>query len=95
MLTKDKLGSGVLDVVIDSGGGEIMIQTSKILKHGGKVICYGMYLSYHVNPGNLLTDERLPRTAEPKIMFTMRQVLKNQQLIGTYTVITSFSPAYS
>jgi NADPH:quinone reductase-like Zn-dependent oxidoreductase len=43
MLAKDKPGSAVLDVVIDSGGGEIMAQTSKILKRGGKVICYGMY----------------------------------------------------
>lgn len=32
-----------LDVVIDSGGGEIMMQTNKLLKHGGRVVCYGMY----------------------------------------------------
>ncbi|KAG5730804.1 hypothetical protein E4T56_gene6362 [Termitomyces sp. T112] len=40
------LGKGKeLDVVIDSGGGEIMMQTSKILKHGGRVVCYGMTAS--------------------------------------------------
>ena len=50
MLAEDKLGSGVLDVVIDSGGGDIMIQAGNILKQGGKVICYGMYLSYHLDP---------------------------------------------
>ncbi|KAG6816080.1 hypothetical protein H0H93_008559, partial [Arthromyces matolae] len=59
------LGKGVeLDLVIDSGGGEIMTQTSRILKHGGRVVCYGM-------------------TASSKISFTMREVLKNQRLIGS------------
>ncbi|KAG6830497.1 hypothetical protein H0H87_007854 [Tephrocybe sp. NHM501043] len=59
------LGKGkLLDVVIDSGGGEIMMQTSKVLKQGGRVVCYGM-------------------TASPKISFTMREVLKNQRLIGS------------
>jgi NADPH:quinone reductase-like Zn-dependent oxidoreductase len=43
LLAKDKQGGGVLDIVIDSGGGEIMAQTSKILKRGGRVVCYGMY----------------------------------------------------
>ena len=32
----------MLDVVIDSGGGNIMAQTGRILKHGGSVVCYGM-----------------------------------------------------
>jgi len=50
MLVKDKSGKGVLDVVIDSGGGEIMTQTSRILKQSGKVVCYGMYRAYHLNP---------------------------------------------
>ncbi|KZT23992.1 NAD(P)-binding protein [Neolentinus lepideus HHB14362 ss-1] len=54
----------LLDVVIDSGGGEIMTATNKILRAGGRVVCYGM-------------------TAVPKISFTMREVLKNQQLIGS------------
>jgi len=31
-----------LDVVIDSAGGEIMQQTSKILRSGGRVVVYGM-----------------------------------------------------
>lgn len=43
MLAKNGGSDGVLDVVIDSGGGDIMTQTSKILKHGGRVVCYGMY----------------------------------------------------
>jgi NADPH:quinone reductase-like Zn-dependent oxidoreductase len=34
----------MLDVVIDSAGGDIMGQVSKILKSGGKVVCYGMYV---------------------------------------------------
>ncbi|KAJ3533647.1 hypothetical protein NM688_g7252 [Phlebia brevispora] len=53
-----------LSAVIDSGGGEIMAQVGKILKHGGKVVVYGM-------------------TASPKISFTMREVLKNQRLLGS------------
>ncbi|KAG5644403.1 hypothetical protein DXG03_008570 [Asterophora parasitica] len=64
LLAKDKNGSGELDAVIDSGGGEIAVQTGKILKEGGRVVCYGM-------------------TANPKISFTMREVLKNQRLIGS------------
>lgn len=45
LLSKDAKeigGTGLLDVVIDSGGGGIMAQTGKILKHGGSVVCYGM-----------------------------------------------------
>ncbi|KAJ6537728.1 hypothetical protein B0H19DRAFT_1180732 [Mycena capillaripes] len=53
-----------LAAVIDSGGDEIMVKTSKYLKSGGKVVCYGM-------------------TASPKISMTMREVGRNQQLVGT------------
>ncbi|KAG5352079.1 hypothetical protein C0989_003943 [Termitomyces sp. Mn162] len=78
------LGKGKeLDVVIDSGGGEIMMQTSKILKHGGRVVCYGMYDDNHFLYA--ATPEFIVfRTASPKITFTMREVLKNLRLIGTY-----------
>ena len=31
-----------LDVVIDSGGGDLMGQVGKLLKAGGKVVVYGM-----------------------------------------------------
>ncbi|KAF8065366.1 hypothetical protein FPV67DRAFT_1502554 [Lyophyllum atratum] len=64
LLARSKNGKTELDVVIDSGGGEIMVQISGILKQGGRVVCYGM-------------------TASPKISFTMREVLKNQRLIGS------------
>jgi NADPH:quinone reductase-like Zn-dependent oxidoreductase len=37
-------GSVLLDAVIDSGGGDIMGQVNKILKPGGKVVVYGMYV---------------------------------------------------
>ncbi|KAH8106922.1 hypothetical protein BXZ70DRAFT_915626 [Cristinia sonorae] len=53
-----------LSAVIDSAGGDIMGQVSKYLKHGGKVVIYGM-------------------TASPKVIMTMREVLKNQQLLGS------------
>lgn len=33
-----------LSSVIDSGGGDILGQVSKILKSGGKVVVYGMYV---------------------------------------------------
>ncbi|KAH7906106.1 hypothetical protein BJ138DRAFT_1163409 [Hygrophoropsis aurantiaca] len=56
--------SNQLDAVVDSGGGDIMAQVGKILKAGGKVVCYGM-------------------TAGPQVKFTMREVLKNQRLIGS------------
>ncbi|KAG9313485.1 hypothetical protein JVU11DRAFT_5810 [Chiua virens] len=57
-------GSGLLDAVIDSGGGDIMGQVNKILKPGGRVNIYGM-------------------TANPVVKFTMREVLKQHQLIGS------------
>ena len=57
-------GQTQLDAAIDSAGGDIMRQVGRILKPGGRVICYGM-------------------TASPQIVFTMREVLKNQHLIGT------------
>ena len=31
-----------LDAVIDSGGGAVCNQASRVLKQGGKVVCYGM-----------------------------------------------------
>ncbi|KAF7341188.1 putative zinc-type alcohol dehydrogenase-like protein YogA [Mycena venus] len=52
------------DAVLDSGGGEIMRELSLYLKHGGRVVCYGM-------------------TASSNIVFTMREVLRNQQLLGS------------
>jgi hypothetical protein len=61
-----------------------MAQVNNILKAGGKVIIYGMcdssqlvffHGAYHPN-----------RTAMPKITFTMKEVLKNQQLISSYLV---------
>ncbi|CAA7271074.1 unnamed protein product [Cyclocybe aegerita] len=62
LLAKDR--HTVLDAIIDSAGGDIMGQAGKILKQGGRVVCYGM-------------------TASPAIPLTMRQVLANQQLIGS------------
>ncbi|KAG6810849.1 hypothetical protein H0H92_010064 [Tricholoma furcatifolium] len=59
------LGNGQeLDLVVDSAGGDLMAQVGKILRQGGRVVCYGM-------------------TANPKITLTMREVLKNQRLIGS------------
>ncbi|THH29845.1 hypothetical protein EUX98_g4356 [Antrodiella citrinella] len=66
MLKTNAKGSedALLSAVIDSGGGDILGQVSKILKSGGKVVVYGM-------------------TASPKVTLTMREVLKNQRLIGS------------
>lgn len=41
-LAKDGGKEARLSAVIDSAGGEIMSQVGKILKHGGKVVVYGM-----------------------------------------------------
>ncbi|TFY64679.1 hypothetical protein EVJ58_g2458 [Rhodofomes roseus] len=54
----------ILSAVIDSGGGNIMSNVSKILKPGGCVVIYGM-------------------TGSPAVTFTMREVLKNQRVIGS------------
>lgn len=35
-------GKGLLDAVIDSAGRDIVEQTSKLLKPGGKIVAYGM-----------------------------------------------------
>ncbi|EAU80627.1 hypothetical protein CC1G_10194 [Coprinopsis cinerea okayama7 len=65
LIQKQKKGA-LLDSVIDSGGADILTQVTKVklLKPGGKVVCYGM-------------------TAGPTITMTMREVLQNQQLIGS------------
>ncbi|KAH7924734.1 NAD(P)-binding protein [Leucogyrophana mollusca] len=60
----DGAGQTKIDAVVDSGGGDIMSRVNKVLKAGGRVVCYGM-------------------TANPQIKFTMREVLKNQQLVGS------------
>jgi NADPH:quinone reductase-like Zn-dependent oxidoreductase len=43
LLIQDTNGKGKIDVVIDSGGGDqLMTQVGKVLKTGGRVVCYGM-----------------------------------------------------
>jgi len=37
--------NATLDAVIDSAGGDILGQTSRLLRAGGKVVCYGMTVS--------------------------------------------------
>ncbi|CCM00486.1 uncharacterized protein FIBRA_02520 [Fibroporia radiculosa] len=56
--------NALLSAIIDSGGGDVMTKTGKILEAGGRVVVYGM-------------------TAHPTVTFTMREILKNQQLIGS------------
>ncbi|TFY75749.1 hypothetical protein EWM64_g8262 [Hericium alpestre] len=57
-------GQTSLNSVIDSGGDDIARKLNKILKQGGRIVCYGM-------------------TGNPQISFSMREVLKNHQLIGS------------
>ena len=45
-LLAERGGSGSLDAVIDSGGCGIMVQVQKVLKPGGKVVVYGMYVAH-------------------------------------------------
>jgi len=43
LLLQETDGTGKIDVVIDSGGGDqLMVQVGKVLKTGGRVVCYGM-----------------------------------------------------
>ena len=76
----------MLDAVIDSGGSDILGQISNYLKQGGKVVCYGMYaqlpIHTHCITQNVTFHVCFFRTASPKITFTMREVLRNQQLLG-------------
>jgi hypothetical protein len=37
-----------LDAVIDSAGGDILSQTSRLMKAGGKLVCYGMWVIIYV-----------------------------------------------
>lgn len=57
------LGESLLDSVIDSAGGTIAQQVSRVLRQGGRIVIYGM-------------------TIAPQAPFTMREVMRNQQLIG-------------
>ncbi|KAH9958339.1 NAD-P-binding protein [Russula dissimulans] len=61
---KNILGQSLLDLVIDSAGGLIVQQVSRVLRPGGRIVLYGM-------------------TVAPQVQFTMREVLRNQQLIGS------------
>lgn len=55
ILEKD---GALLDAVVDSGGGDILGQTSKMLKAGGKAVCYGMQVrSAYIYRVNMLTAE--------------------------------------
>lgn len=76
-------GRPYLDAVIDSGGSEILSQTTKLLKPGGKLVCYGMYVFYVLFVTGCKADISV-RTAGPKVTLTMREVLRNQQLLGPY-----------
>ena len=42
LLAKNSEKGTTLDAIIDSAGGDIMGQAGKILKQGGRVVCYGM-----------------------------------------------------
>ena len=73
----------MLDVIIDSGGGEnLMQQVSRILKCGGRLVCYGM--SVALSKSRLYFYILLDRTTGRSITMTMREVLRNQKLIGKY-----------
>jgi len=39
--------NAALDAVIDSAGGDILSQTSRLLKSGGRLVVYGMYVISH------------------------------------------------
>jgi len=43
LLNQVKKGT-MLDAIIDSAGGDIMGQAGRMLKQGGRVVCYGMYV---------------------------------------------------
>lgn len=59
-----------LDSCVDSAGGDVMAQAQKAgLRHGGKVVCFGM-------------------TAAPVIKSTMREVLRNVELLGELTTLS-------
>ena len=83
----------MLDAVIDSGGGDILGQISNYLKQGGKVVCYGMYAQLSIHTHCITQNVTFYvcfRTASPKITFTMREVLRNQQLLGALLTRTAF-----
>lgn len=43
LLKQNTSGTGKIDAVIDSAGGDqLMTQVGKVLKNGGRVVCYGM-----------------------------------------------------
>ncbi|KAJ6607588.1 hypothetical protein B0H10DRAFT_1817694 [Mycena sp. CBHHK59/15] len=58
LIKKTSPGHPTLDSIIDSGGGDIMGQTSQYMKFGGKVVCYGMT----ANPKITLTMREVLRS---------------------------------
>jgi len=79
------LGNQQLDAVIDSVGGDIMVKVAKLLKPGGTVVCYGMWVLFLVIVDHQSLHSN--RTAAPSIPFTMREVLRNQKLLGMHQVL--------
>ena len=68
----------MLDAIIDSAGGDIMTKTTKMMKPGAVVSCYGMWVDISASVLVLIVD----RTAVPSVTMTMREVLKNIELKG-------------
>ncbi|CAB5090718.1 unnamed protein product [Rhizophagus irregularis] len=59
-----------LDSVIDSAGGEIVSQTTKLLRPGGIIACYGMTSSYG-------------KASYPSTTFTVPAMMDNIELKGS------------
>jgi hypothetical protein len=55
MIVKKTSNKAMLDAVIDSGG-DFIDETRKVLKQGGKIVCYGMYILFFLRGFLALTQ---------------------------------------
>ncbi|KAF8584108.1 NAD(P)-binding protein [Ramaria rubella] len=77
--------NATLDAVIDSAGGDILSQTSKLMKPGGKLVCYGMTAS----PGITFTMREVLNNIELKgtAMGSQRELNEATDFITDHKII--------
>ncbi|KAF8495376.1 hypothetical protein JB92DRAFT_2796305 [Gautieria morchelliformis] len=74
-----------LDAVIDSAGGDILSQTSGLMKYGGKLVCYGMTVS----PQITYTIREVLNSIELKgtVMGSLRELTEATNFIAEHKIV--------
>ncbi|KAF8516950.1 hypothetical protein BU17DRAFT_76542 [Hysterangium stoloniferum] len=81
--------NATLDAVIDSAGGDILNQTSRLMKAGGKLVCYGMTASSKITftMREVLNNIQLKGTA----MGSQRELIEATNFIAEHKIVPQVS----